>query len=207
VTPDPGADELRIRSLLVARGVGPDAIPPKPTVPPKPAVRPRDWLDDILAADSDPAPAVEEAPEPEPEAASEPAQPVAPGPKPGKKKRKKPKAGAPRTAWDTQPPSPRQSLAEAWDAVPYRLKWLIQHSIAAAAGWRLGWVGWATDTAAWFAAGHWTAPSAWVLYVIGALAVALYSRTRSGWRWVVACACAVPVTSTVVGVLLYAPHP
>lgn len=43
----PGADELRVRQLLIKQGVGPDAGLPSP-VPPKPTVRPRDWLDDIL---------------------------------------------------------------------------------------------------------------------------------------------------------------
>lgn len=41
------ADELRIKSLLIRQGVGPDADPSPPD-PPRPDVRPRDWLDDIL---------------------------------------------------------------------------------------------------------------------------------------------------------------
>lgn len=42
----PGADELRVRQLLIKQGVGPDATPAD--APPKRPVRERDWLDDIL---------------------------------------------------------------------------------------------------------------------------------------------------------------
>lgn len=47
----PEADELRVRYVLRARGVGPDAtaLPPMPVAPPTGfESRPRDWLDDIL---------------------------------------------------------------------------------------------------------------------------------------------------------------
>lgn len=50
-----GGDELRIRSLLIMNGVGPDAGIPG-GIPPKPIARPRDWLDDILDAKAVPAP-------------------------------------------------------------------------------------------------------------------------------------------------------
>lgn len=223
---EPGADERRIRALLIARQVGPDApgpapssaprlpdwwapkphIRPEPTVPPKPTVRPRDWLDDILDT---PAPPAEETTQPQPDPEPQPGPADAPQPKPAPptppaEKRKRPKPGTPRTAWDTHPPSPRQSLTEAWDAVPYRLRWLGYHATAAAAGWHIGLVNWATNTAAWFAAGHWTASSAWVLYGLGLCAVGLYRRART-WLWPAAWLAAVPVSSTVVGVLLYAP--
>lgn len=49
----PGGDELRVRSLLIMNGVGPDAGTPGP-IPPKPTTRPRDWLDDILDANTAP---------------------------------------------------------------------------------------------------------------------------------------------------------
>lgn len=64
MTAQPGADELRIRTILKQRGVGPDAQP-QPTIPPKPAVPPqraRDWLDDILDTPAGPEPEAEEAP-------------------------------------------------------------------------------------------------------------------------------------------------
>ncbi|MET8978543.1 hypothetical protein ABZX85_23285 [Streptomyces sp. NPDC004539] len=200
----PGADEQRIRGLLLAREVGPDAAPPKPTT------RPRDWLDDIL--DSDPTPEVpkpetkQPTPKPAPAKASK-----EPAPEPRKlktprkkkpKKRKRPRRGAPRTAWDSRPASPRQSLADAWDNTPHRLKWLAYHTTAAAAGWPLGWVTWATDTAAWYAAGHWTDLSAWVLYGLGVGVIALYRRSRH-WMPAVAWAAAVPASSITLGVLLY----
>jgi hypothetical protein len=200
MTAQPGADELRIREILRRRQVGPDAVTP-PAAAPKSAVRSRDWLDEILDAPRPPAPA--------------PAQ-TAPGvvakrptsdTKKRKPKRRRRRArgrnpDAPRTAWDTRPPHPRQSLIEAWDRIPYRLKWLGSHLAAAAAGWRLGILDWATDTTAWYAAGHWTSPSAWVLYALGVCCAALYRRARR-WAWPVAWAATVPVSSVVVGVLLF----
>lgn len=52
----PGADELRVRGILRACGVGPDAT--APPVPPKPTASPRDRLDDILDSNTfEPAPA------------------------------------------------------------------------------------------------------------------------------------------------------
>lgn len=201
-TPPLEADEREIRNRLRALGVGPDAIPPKPTV------RPRDWLDDLL--DTQPAPEpepAEEQPQPAPAAPEKTPEPPKKTrtPKP-RKKQKQPKPGTPRAGVDSRPAPVRQSLADAWGQVPPRLKWLAYHASAAVFGWWLGWVGWATDTAAWYAAGHWTTPSAWVLYGLGVCTCALYSKTRS-WRLPVAWMAAVPVTSIVVGVLLYAPHP
>ncbi|MGW4042977.1 hypothetical protein [Streptomyces sp. NPDC004721] len=99
-------------------------------------------------------------------------------------------------------PAPRLALVDAYAAVPYRIRWLALHAAAAGAGWRLGIVDWATDTTAWYAAGHWVSPSAWVLYGLGACAIALYRRTRS-WAWPAAWAAAIPVSSVVAGVLLY----
>ncbi|MGW5409007.1 hypothetical protein [Streptomyces spiralis] len=201
----PGADELRIRDILVTRGVGPDAHPP---VPPRPSHRPRDWLDEILEAPP-PAPAPEpEASEPEPTPPAQPADPPTKRKRKGKKRphQPAPSPGAPRTAWDTRPPDPRQSLAEAWDRIPYRLKWLASHAAAAAVGWRLGIVDWGTHTAAWYAAGHWTSPSAWVLYGLGACCTALHWRARR-WAWLIAWAASIPLSSVVVGVLLYGTTP
>lgn len=194
---NPGADERRVRALLVAREVGPDAIPPTPTA------RPRDWLDELLASDPEPAPVVEEA-QPEPPAPAAPPARKQPAKKTkkGGKKQRHPKPGAPRTAWDTRPASPRQSLIEAWDAVPYRLKWLAYHGTAAYLGWSVGLVDWATYVTGWIAATGPTSGQAWFWYATAAGAVLLYRRTRTWWR-PVAWLAAVPVTSTVAGVLLY----
>lgn len=201
----PGADELRMRALLVAREVGPDAVPPKPATPPKPAGRPRDWLDELL--EEDPAPAAEPAPEAEPAPPGAP-PPAAPTPTKVRKKRKqkKPKPGAARAAVDIRPPSPRQSLADAWDRVPYRLKWLTYHGSAAYLGWSVGLVGWSTYVTGWIAATGPVGPQAVFWYGAAGATVLVYRRTRSWWL-PVAWLAAVPVTSTVVGVLLYAPHP
>ncbi|WP_405909571.1 hypothetical protein OG742_37215 [Streptomyces sp. NBC_00828] len=121
--------------------------------------------------------------------------------KPLRRKLKR-RAPAARTAWDTRPPAPRQSLADAWANVPYRMKWLIYHATATGAGWRFGWVDWSTGVAAWFAAGYWVSPSAFALYGLGICAIALYRQSRP-WAWPVAWACSIPISSVVVGVLLY----
>lgn len=219
----PGADELRVRQLLIRNGVGPDAGPapvpprrgsprlphwwaPKPDVgadgiieppaPPKP-VRPRDWLDDILDASPDPAPA--KTPDPQPQAPEQQPEPATtqPAQTPAKPPRKRPTLRAGR-----QSDSPRMSLLDAWDRTPRRIRWLAYHATAAAAGWRLGWVDWATDTAAWYADGHWNTPSAWVLYGLGAVALGLYRRSRT-WAWPAAWAAAIPVSSVIAGIALY----
>lgn len=198
----PGADELRVRAILQARGVGPDAVPPKPTE------RPRDWLDDIL--DSAPAPAEEPtAAEPEPDAPAVPDTPKkerrsrpAKATKKRPKKTRRPKPGAARTAWDTRPTSPRQSLADAWDNVPPRLKWLAYHASAAYLGWTVGLLGWSTYVTAWIATTGLVGPQAVFWYIAAGLTVLLYRRTR-GWWWPVAWLTAVPATSVIAGVLLY----
>lgn len=71
----PDADELRIRSILKTRGVGPDATAPAapPQLPPVPQQRPRDWFDDLAdynaptPAPAAPKPVTKTAPEPAPE--------------------------------------------------------------------------------------------------------------------------------------------
>jgi hypothetical protein len=204
VSAGPGADELRIRSLLVTRGVGPDAIPPKPME------RPRDWLDDIVDTDLAPAPVEEDAPEPEEAADPEPVEPGRPkarkprARKPGKSKPRRPKPGTARTAWDTRPPAPRQSLTEAWDNIPYRLRWLAYHATSAYMGWSLGLVDWSTHVTAWIAQTGLVGPQAFFWYATAGGTLLIYRRTRAWW-WPVAWLAAIPLTSTVVGVLLYAP--
>jgi hypothetical protein len=205
VSTEQGADELRIRALLLAREVGPDARPPKP------AVRPRDWLDEIVDTDLAPATPTPEpvddkpADTPAPVAKTKP-KPASKSPRKASKKQGKPKPGAARAAVDTRPPSPRQSLAEAWDRVPYRLKWLGYHASAAYLGWTVGLVDWATYVTAWIADTGLVGPQAFFWYAAAGGTVLVYRRTRGWWR-PVAWLAAVPATSTVVGVLLYAPHP
>lgn len=200
----PGADELRVRGILRQRGVGPDAsLPPKPThLPDGFEPRERDWLDDIIET-----PLPEAAPEPEPAASPRPAEARKPKPSAKKKrrrKRKRSKAGAARTAWDTRPQSPRQSLLDAWDQVPYRLKWLGYHSSAAYMGWELGAVDYATYVTAWIADTGLLGVQATFWYGAALATFLLYRRTRSWW-WPVAWLTAIPACSTVAGVLLYAP--
>jgi len=199
-----GADELRIRGSLRRLIDGPDTTPPPmpPGPPPdgyRPAVRERDWLDDIIDADTTPDPAPKrparrpvELPGP---VVKEPANPQAKTPK-------KPRRQRPTYRAEQRQDVPRLSLLDAWDRAPRRLKWLAYHATAAAAGWWLGWVDWATDTAAWYAAGHWITPSALVLYGLGVVLLAIYRRTRTV-AWPIAWAAAIPVSSVVAGVLLY----
>ncbi|MER5715741.1 hypothetical protein [Streptomyces sp. NPDC002132] len=186
-----------MRAILVARQVGPDAVPPKPTE------RPRDWLDAIL--DADPAPAEKPAaPQPDPAPAAAPSDGKAAKRRPARAPRKPKTPGAARTAWDTRPPAPRQSLTEAWDRVPYRLKWLGYHATAAYLGWTCGLVDWATHVTAWIATTSPIGPQALFWYATAGGTALIYRRTRAWW-WPVAWLAAVPVSSTVVGVLLYAP--
>jgi hypothetical protein len=158
------------------------------------AARPRDWLDDILDSNATPPTQSPRGPVPLPgPVAKEPTTPAKPSRKP------RPPRPAPRAA---QQAAPRQSLLDAWDRTPRRLRWLAHHGTAAVPGWWLGWVDWGTDTAAWYAAGHWVSPSGLVLYGLGACLLALYRRSRA-WAWPFAWAAAVPVSSIALGVLLY----
>jgi hypothetical protein len=191
-----------MRRILKDHGVGPDAGPA-----PKPAPRPRDWLDDILDTPPTPQAPAPQKPEPAPKATA-PKPTAAPAKNPKKKpRRRRPTPNTPRSAFDSRPPSPRQSLVEAWDRVPWRLKWLTYHASAAYLGWSVGLVGWVTYVTAWTANGHLASPQAIFWYATGASTLLLHHTTRSRW-WPVAWLCAVPATSTVVGVLLYGtPHP
>lgn len=208
----PGADELRMRGILRRRGVGYDAEPDAVT-PPSDA-RERDWLDDLLDSNT-PTPAEETA---EPDTEQKSAKPDAPAkpkkPQPGKaqktRKRKRPKRhtpDTPRSAWDNEASDPRQSLLDAWAAIPYRLKWLAYHLAAAYLGWMVGLVGWVTYVTVWIVTTGLIGFQAAFWYVTAAAAFLMHRRTRSWW-WPVAFLAAVPASSTVVGVLLYGtPHP
>lgn len=201
----PGADERRMQHILKERGVGPDALPPMP------AERPRDWLDDLLDSNTPaPAPAEEAV---EPEAGHQPAKPKKPQPGKARKARKRKRQRSkrhnpdtPRSAWDNEASNPRQSLIDAWAAVPYRLKWLAYHLAAAYLGWTVGLVDWVTYVTVWIATTGLIGAQAAFWYGAAAATFLLHRRTRHWW-WPVAFLAAVPVSSTVVGVLLYGtPH-
>ncbi|MFF3497396.1 hypothetical protein ACFYWS_39395 [Streptomyces sp. NPDC002795] len=98
-------------------------------------------------------------------------------------------------------PSRRALVDVTHNAAP-RLRWLALHTTAAAAGYPLGLVNWGQNTAAWLTAGHWTAPSAWVVYAVGVMGLALYRRTHRSLL-LVAWLGAVPISSVVLGVLLH----
>ena len=222
-----GADERRIRSLLVTMGVGPDAAPaPAPAPARQPTAKDDSWWDELYA--DEPAPPRRPSPrlpdwwrdKPEDltEQTPDPAAAAAPVTPPVTPPTSTPPADTVPTAKPDTPPAqpparpaarrhaPPQSLLDAWDSIRPRTRWLIHHATAAAAGWPIGLVGWGSNTAAWFAAGNWTAPSAWVCYGLGIGAITLHRRTRT-WFWPVAWAATIPVSSITAGVLLYAPTP
>jgi hypothetical protein len=217
VSTEQGADELRMKAILTTRGVGPDAK--SAAVPPKPAGRPRDWLDDILDTKPAPKAAAVEKPKPapttpaartvektSPKPAPDEKKPQAKTKKKRRKKRKRPGPDTPRSAFDGREQSPRQSLLDAWGAVPYRLKWLAYHAAAGYLGWTVGLVDWVTYVTNWIADGRLTHPQAIFWYLAGVATLLLHHATRGRW-WPVAWLAAVPATSTVAGVLLYGtPH-
>ncbi|MEU1155750.1 hypothetical protein ABZ369_22415 [Streptomyces sp. NPDC005918] len=201
----PGADELRVRGILRARGVGPAAAPP---VPPKPTAPPRDWLDDILDSNTaGPAP-TKAAPQPEPEgestAAPAPRRPSAVRrvlrPKSGTGGGKTGRAAAPHPAVT----DPRTSLVDALDAVPHRLRRLAANSTAAGLGWSLGLVDFTRDICAWVDLHGPADPQSIFWFVVGIACLALHHSGRGRWA-PVAWLDSVPAASAVLGVLLYAP--
>jgi hypothetical protein len=101
-----------------------------------------------------------------------------------------------------RPPAPRQSLLDAYAAVPLRIRWLILHGSAAAAGYQFGWVDYATRTAAWIAANGYLNASAIFWYGCAVGCEFLRHRahhTRLPIRWLAA----IPIASIVLGTLLY----
>ncbi|MDX5570957.1 hypothetical protein PYK79_57315, partial [Streptomyces sp. ID05-04B] len=98
--------------------------------------------------------------------------------------------------------APRRSLIDAYAAIPSRIRWLIFHSSAAAAGYRIGWVDYATRTAAWIAEHGYTDRSSLFWYGVTAGCIATYRRTHARWivwRWLAT----VPLASIATGTLLY----
>ncbi|MFI2632608.1 hypothetical protein ACH5A2_19750 [Streptomyces collinus] len=202
----PGADERRIQALLKQRGVGPDAAPSRAARPlsPVPQQRRRDWLDDILDSSAPAAPAPPKQP-------AAPPQPVAKDPKRKAKKRgktRRPGRGdGPQYAPLTPSSSPRQSLLDAYDRIPPRVKWLAYHASSAYLGWSIGLVDWATYVTGWIADTGPIGPQAAFWYATAAGTVLVYRCTRRWW-WPIAWLAAVPATSAITGVLLYGtPHP
>lgn len=191
--PGPDEDERTVAATLRKMGVGPDAEePPLPAAPAHlptgytpAAPDPDDWFRRLYGPDGTSPIAPATSPDPDPDSADD-----APEPEPDDEP-------APR-----KHPRPRRALAEAAPNLSPRMRWLLLHATAAAIGWPLGLVGWGTNTAAWLAAGHWTDSSAWALYVLAAMGVALYRRARRALL-LVAVLGAVPVSSVALGVLLY----
>lgn len=103
---------------------------------------------------------------------------------------------------EDQPHTPRQSLLDAYASVPPRVRWLVYHGSAAALGYRIGWVHFSTDTAAWIAQHGLTDRQSLFWYAVDIGAVLLY-RKFSPALLLVGWAATVPIASIVTGTLLY----
>lgn len=202
----PGADELRVRGILRARGVGPDATPPP--VPPKPTAPPRDWLDDILDSNATATPPPASAstrpatdPKPTPDADRAPKRPT------WKTLRGRVQTGTERGSASGRHPAtvlPRASLLDALDAVAPRNRRLVANVSAAGLSWSFGAVDFVQDVVAWVHAHGPADPQSIFWVLVGVACLALYRRSR-GWWWPVAWLASVPAATAVAGVLLYAP--
>ncbi|MGD6761373.1 hypothetical protein ACOKM5_20780 [Streptomyces sp. BH097] len=198
IRPGPDKAELDIAASLRKMGVGPDAEPPPlpaapAHLPPGYAAAPDDWFTKLYGPHGDsPIEAAPPARKPGPEDEPDPEdEPEAEG---------QAEAEPEQDAAETSQKKPRRALVDVLPA--HRLRWLALHSAAAAAGWPIGLVAWGRHTAAWFAAGNWTAPSAWALYFLGVAALGIYRRTRRS-ALLIAWLGAIPVSSITLGVLLY----
>ncbi|MFF9123181.1 hypothetical protein ACF09J_07765 [Streptomyces sp. NPDC014889] len=99
-------------------------------------------------------------------------------------------------------PAPRLALVDAYARVPLRIRWLVLHGTAAAAGYRIGWVQFSTRTAAWIADHGLLRPSSLFWYAVAFSCELL--RRRFAHRILVArWAAAIPIASIVTGTLLY----
>ncbi|MFJ9128923.1 hypothetical protein ACIRJS_32960 [Streptomyces sp. NPDC102340] len=212
----PGPDELRIRGILRKHGVGPDAdeeqpLPAAPARLPagyRPAPDPDDWFTRLYGPDGEspigPATSTDTGPDPEDDEPEEQPTPRKRAPRlktrSGSKraKTKKPKQEHPAVA------DPRQSLMDALDNVPPRIRRLAANLAAAGLGWSLGWVAFAEDVVAWIHAHGPTDAQSIFWFVVGLACLALYRRSRRWW-WPVAWMASVPAATALAGVLLYAP--
>ncbi|MGW0795163.1 hypothetical protein [Streptomyces sp. NPDC002692] len=108
-------------------------------------------------------------------------------------------AAAPRALIE---PQPRSSLLDAYDRIPPRIRWLVLHTSAAAAGYRIGWVDYSTRTAAWIAENGRLNQSALFWYGC-AFGCALLHRRARGSHLILRWAAAVPIASIAAGTALY----
>lgn len=201
MTATPGADELRIRSILRKRGVGPDAdpapaIPPKPTVPPKPTGRPPDWLDTLLDDNAAPTPAakVDDEPDEEPDEDEEqPDKRHAFEPRPGYWPRPHLPAAVART----------HERAEA--ALSPKTRAALYNASAAGAGWGLGLYQPFADALADCGATTSTG-GALVVGIGGTVLIAhVWDRRTRHWWPGIAWLARIPLATAVLALALWAP--
>ncbi|MFJ1650084.1 hypothetical protein ACIOC2_01450 [Streptomyces sp. NPDC088337] len=99
-------------------------------------------------------------------------------------------------------PAPRLALVDAYARVPLRIRWLILHGTAAAAGYRIGLVQFSTRSAAWIAENGLLQLSSLVWYAVG-FGCELLRRRFAHRILVVRWTAALPIASIVTGTLLY----
>lgn len=223
MTTEQGADERRIRQLLRARGVGPDATLPPPPPPPD------DWWD-RLYADShtrpdSPPPVAPRLPDwrkgktadlrgPDPDRRDKAAKPVPAAPADDDQDEPDEDEGwadvddkpdAPVAPGRRPRPAARKQAHTAYLGLPARSRAALYTGTAAAAGYALGLVplmnGWITNC------GNDTSPkSAVILGVVltTACGVLIDHSTRNWWGplpWL----CRIPLASAILALCLYAP--
>lgn len=199
----PGADELRMRTILRKQGVGPDAdpaapVPPRPVIPPKPTARPRDWLDELL--DGGP-PAPKPASEPDDEPRQEPEE----EPNEDAGQADQPRAFQPQPDYWPQPHAPAFiTEANARPAVSAGTRKLLYNATAAGAGWGLGLYQEFADAIA--DCGQQSIGGALVLSAVGILLIAhLWDRRTRHWWPGIAWVARIPLATALLAVALWAP--
>ncbi|WP_327411324.1 hypothetical protein OG458_42060 (plasmid) [Streptomyces sp. NBC_01281] len=99
-------------------------------------------------------------------------------------------------------PAPRMSLLDAVNNVTPRVRWLVVHASAAAIGYRLGWVQWATRTNDWLDHHGYLNPNAFALIGL-AVGAELLRRAFREEALVIRLLAAIPVASIAIGTALY----
>lgn len=208
MTTTPGADERRIRQMLRTRGVGPDALTPKPAPA---AIAPAgNWWERLYDdTKGDHAGAVPKrrrippirrpAPEPQPEVESDDEDDVEP-------------------EWEDAAPDdestpqavrrsktrPSRRVQAEFAGLERRMRWLLSTGASAGIGWVLGLEGllsgWIVDC------GHDNSPGVGVILGIGMVAAGSYANYRTrGWWPPLAWCCRIPAATALLALCIYAP--
>ncbi|MDX3298651.1 hypothetical protein PV569_33860 [Streptomyces scabiei] len=168
--------------------------------------------DDVDESDDDPDAQPDAQPDADADDADDTVQPPNdPAAQPRKTRRPRLRSRAPRSRSNgyaagpdriVTAPAPKMSLLDAVANVPPRIRWLLVHGSAAAAGYAFGWVQYSTRTAAWIADNGLLNSSSifWFGCAVAAEAARYRARHRRlPIRWMAA----VPISSIVLGTALY----